>query len=248
MGRGKIAIRRIDNTTNRQVTFSKRRTGLMKKAKELSILCDAQIALIVFSCTGKLYEFSSTSMKAITERYNMVKEEDRNQLMDRASEVKFWEREVATLRQQLEYLQETHRHSMGKDLSGLSIKELQDLENQLEMSLKGVRKKKEDRFTQEINQLHQKDKNMEKEYAELEIKMNFLRRENEEMRKVVGSSMPRHRNDEENNATSSLNPPCTISYGYVAPPAASTNLQLSRHLQSSSGHSDKAMKLKLQFL
>ncbi|ERM98553.1 hypothetical protein AMTR_s00109p00015260 [Amborella trichopoda] len=60
MGRGKIVIRRIDNSTSRQVTFSKRRSGLMKKAKELSILCDAQVGLLVFSSTGRLYEFSSS--------------------------------------------------------------------------------------------------------------------------------------------------------------------------------------------
>uniref|UniRef100_A0ACD5YTU2 Uncharacterized protein n=1 Tax=Avena sativa TaxID=4498 RepID=A0ACD5YTU2_AVESA len=56
MGRGKIVIRRIDNSTNRQVTFSKRRGGLLKKAKELSILCDAEVGLVVFSSTGRLYE------------------------------------------------------------------------------------------------------------------------------------------------------------------------------------------------
>ncbi|KAI3777234.1 hypothetical protein L1987_47032 [Smallanthus sonchifolius] len=60
MGRGKVAIRRIDNTTSRQVTFSKRRNGLLKKAKEISILCDAQVGVILFSSTGKLSEFSST--------------------------------------------------------------------------------------------------------------------------------------------------------------------------------------------
>lgn len=60
MGRGKIAIKRIDNSTNRQVTFSKRRNGLMKKAKELAILCDAEVGLIIFSSTGRLYEFSSS--------------------------------------------------------------------------------------------------------------------------------------------------------------------------------------------
>ncbi|KAK3026844.1 hypothetical protein RJ639_040745 [Escallonia herrerae] len=60
MGRGKIAIRRIDNSTNRQVTFSKRRNGLLKKAKELSILCDAEVGVIIFSSTGKLYEYSGT--------------------------------------------------------------------------------------------------------------------------------------------------------------------------------------------
>ncbi|KAK6128550.1 hypothetical protein DH2020_037694 [Rehmannia glutinosa] len=60
MGRGKIAIKRIDNSTSRQVTFSKRRSGLLKKAKELAILCDAEVGVIIFSSTGKLHEFSST--------------------------------------------------------------------------------------------------------------------------------------------------------------------------------------------
>ena len=60
MGRGKIEIRRIDNSTSRQVTFSKRRKGLLKKAKELAILCDAEVGLIIFSSTEKLYEFAST--------------------------------------------------------------------------------------------------------------------------------------------------------------------------------------------
>uniref|UniRef100_A0A7N2M043 MADS-box domain-containing protein n=1 Tax=Quercus lobata TaxID=97700 RepID=A0A7N2M043_QUELO len=61
MGRGKIAIQRIDNSSSRQVTFSKRRKGLIKKAKELAILCDAEVGLAIFSSTAKLYEFASTS-------------------------------------------------------------------------------------------------------------------------------------------------------------------------------------------
>ncbi|KAF7817058.1 MADS-box transcription factor [Senna tora] len=60
MGRGKIVIRRIDNSTSRQVTFSKRRNGLLKKAKELAILCDAEVGVMIFSSTGKLYDFSSS--------------------------------------------------------------------------------------------------------------------------------------------------------------------------------------------
>ena len=60
MGRGKIEIKRIDNATSRQVTFSKRRSGLFKKAKELAILCDAEVGLVVFSSTGRLYDFAST--------------------------------------------------------------------------------------------------------------------------------------------------------------------------------------------
>lgn len=60
MVRGKTQLRRIENATSRQVTFSKRRNGLLKKAFELSVLCDAEVALIVFSPRGKLYEFASS--------------------------------------------------------------------------------------------------------------------------------------------------------------------------------------------
>ncbi|WMV57137.1 hypothetical protein MTR67_050522 [Solanum verrucosum] len=60
MGRGKILIRRIDNSTSRQVTFSKRRNGLLKKAKELAILCDAEVGVIIFSSTSKLYDYANT--------------------------------------------------------------------------------------------------------------------------------------------------------------------------------------------
>ncbi|KAF3599069.1 hypothetical protein F2Q69_00033922 [Brassica cretica] len=60
MAREKIRIKKIDNLTARQVTFSKRRRGIIKKASELSILCDADVALIIFSATGKLFEFSSS--------------------------------------------------------------------------------------------------------------------------------------------------------------------------------------------
>ncbi|GFP87703.1 agamous-like mads-box protein agl14 [Phtheirospermum japonicum] len=60
MVRGKVQMKRIENASSRQVTFSKRRNGLLKKAYELSVLCDAEVALIVFSQKGRLYEFSSS--------------------------------------------------------------------------------------------------------------------------------------------------------------------------------------------
>ncbi|XP_044475194.1 agamous-like MADS-box protein AGL66 isoform X2 [Mangifera indica] len=58
MGRVKLQIRRIENTTTRQVTFSKRRNGLIKKAYELSVLCDVDVALIMFSPSGRVSLFS----------------------------------------------------------------------------------------------------------------------------------------------------------------------------------------------
>ncbi|XP_042437734.1 MADS-box transcription factor 51-like isoform X1 [Zingiber officinale] len=59
--RGKVELRRIEDRTSRQIRFSKRRSGLFKKAYELAVLCDAEVALVVFSPAGKLYEFSSIS-------------------------------------------------------------------------------------------------------------------------------------------------------------------------------------------
>lgn len=63
MGRGKIEIKRIENPTSRQVTFSKRRGGLMKKGHELSVLCDADVAVIIFSSAGKMFEFASSGTR-----------------------------------------------------------------------------------------------------------------------------------------------------------------------------------------
>jgi hypothetical protein len=66
MGRGKVEMKRIENKISRQVTFAKRRNGLLKKAYELSLLCDAEVALIIFSGRGRLFEFSSSSRYVLT--------------------------------------------------------------------------------------------------------------------------------------------------------------------------------------
>ena len=62
MGRGKIEIRKIENSTNRQVTYSKRRNGIFKKAHELSVLCDAKVSLIMLSDTKKYHEYTRPSI------------------------------------------------------------------------------------------------------------------------------------------------------------------------------------------
>lgn len=59
MARGKVQMRRIENPVHRQVTFCKRRMGLLKKAKELSVLCDADIGVIVVSPHGKIYDLAT---------------------------------------------------------------------------------------------------------------------------------------------------------------------------------------------
>eukprot|EP00096_Caligus_rogercresseyi_P001623 TRINITY_DN1271_c0_g1_i1.p1 TRINITY_DN1271_c0_g1~~TRINITY_DN1271_c0_g1_i1.p1 ORF type:complete len:504 (+),score=104.91 TRINITY_DN1271_c0_g1_i1:326-1837(+) len=74
MGRKKIQISRITDERNRQVTFNKRKFGVMKKAYELSVLCDCEIALIIFSSSNKLYQYASTDMDKILLKYTEYNE------------------------------------------------------------------------------------------------------------------------------------------------------------------------------
>ncbi|XP_039277803.1 myocyte-specific enhancer factor 2 isoform X2 [Nilaparvata lugens] len=74
MGRKKIQISRITDERNRQVTFNKRKFGVMKKAYELSVLCDCEIALIIFSSSNKLYQYASTDMDKVLLKYTEYSE------------------------------------------------------------------------------------------------------------------------------------------------------------------------------
>ncbi|KAK8923499.1 MADS-box transcription factor 27 [Platanthera zijinensis] len=187
MGRGKIVIRRIDNTTTRQVTFSKRRNGLLKKAKELAVLCDAEVGLIIFSSTSRLYDYASTSMKSVIERYNKTNE-DHQLTMHLNSELKFWQREAATLRQQLHNLQENHRQMMGVDTNGLGFEELQSLENKLETSLHSIRNKKVFILNISPDQLPPSVNLMHRENMELYKTINLSRHENMKIYQKVNTT------------------------------------------------------------
>ncbi|XP_062234191.1 MADS-box transcription factor 23-like isoform X2 [Phragmites australis] len=184
MVRGKTVLKKIENTTSRQVTFSKRRSGLFNKAKELSVLCDAQAGVLVFSSTGRLYEFSSTSiMGSIIERYNKAKEG--HQFMSASTESKFWQAEAARLTQQLHNLQENNRQLLGQNLSGLDFEDLKSLENQLEMSLQNIRLKKDELMIDEIQELNRKENLMHHENEELRHKINNIHQENVILQKKV---------------------------------------------------------------
>ncbi|CAK9231642.1 unnamed protein product [Sphagnum troendelagicum] len=78
MGRVKLEIKKIENPTNRQVTYSKRRNGLIKKAYELSVLCDIDIGLIMFSPSGKLTQYCNCSMEDVITRFANLPLPERN--------------------------------------------------------------------------------------------------------------------------------------------------------------------------
>ncbi|KAK6931360.1 Transcription factor, K-box [Dillenia turbinata] len=143
MGRGRVELKRIENKINRQVTFAKRRNGLLKKAYELSVLCDAEVALIIFSSRGKLSEFcSGSSMAKTLERYQRCGYDalEESQSM-RESESNY--QEYLNLKARVEALQKTQRNFLGEDLGELGAKDLDQLEHQLDKSLKQIRSTKE---------------------------------------------------------------------------------------------------------
>ncbi|GAB4839487.1 Agamous-like MADS-box protein agl16 [Ancistrocladus abbreviatus] len=121
-------------------------------------------------------------MKLVIERYNKARVEHPQQV-NLCSEIKFWQRETAMLRQQLQSLQEKHRQIRGEELSGLSVTDLQNLENQLETSLQGVRMKKDQLLIEEIQELHQQGSLIHQKNMELYEKVNLIQQENMELHK-----------------------------------------------------------------
>ncbi|XP_034705456.1 agamous-like MADS-box protein AGL15 isoform X2 [Vitis riparia] len=186
MGRGKIEIKKIENANSRQVTFSKRRVGLLKKASELAILCDAQVGVIIFSNTGKLFEFSSTSMKRIISRYNKLDSSEGALVEYKAEEPK----EVDILKDEIRKLQTRQLQLLGKDLSGLSLKELQNLEQQLNESLLSVKERKEQVLMEQLEQSRVQEQRAILENETLRRQVEELRVEREESDTTLQLGLP----------------------------------------------------------
>ncbi|XP_010255589.1 PREDICTED: MADS-box protein SOC1 [Nelumbo nucifera] len=169
MVRGKTQMKRIENATSRQVTFSKRRNGLLKKAFELSVLCDAEVALIVFSPRGKLYEFASSSMNKTIERYQRyAKDAQSNKTIEQ--NMQHLKHEAANMAKKIELLEASKRKLLGENLGSSSPEELQQIENQLERSLVSIRARKTQLFREQIANLKEKEKILTEENAILREK------------------------------------------------------------------------------
>ncbi|CAN8252083.1 unnamed protein product [Cochlearia groenlandica] len=162
MGRGKIEIKKIENRTSRQVTYSKRRTGLIKKTHELSVLCDAHIGLIVFSATGKLSEYCSepNQMPQLIDRYLQT---TGLQLPDPNDEKEQWCHEIEALRRETCKLELHLRPYHGHDLISIPPRELDILEQQLQHSVLKVRERKNELMQQQLENLSRKRRMLEED-------------------------------------------------------------------------------------
>nr|QGV23785.1 SEPALLATA3-like MADS-box protein [Freesia hybrid cultivar]BBP94870.1 SEPALLATA3-like MADS-box protein [Freesia hybrid cultivar] len=160
MGRGRVELKRIENKINRQVTFAKRRNGLLKKAYELSVLCDAEVALIVFSNRGKLYEFcSSSSIMKTLERYQKSSygPPDNSVQIRETQLLQSSHQEYLKLKARVEALQRSQRNLLGEDLGSLGSKDLEQLERQLDSSLKQIRSTRTQCMLDQLSDLQRKE-------------------------------------------------------------------------------------------
>ncbi|KAJ8493125.1 hypothetical protein OPV22_014846 [Ensete ventricosum] len=172
MGRGRVQLKRIENKINRQVTFSKRRSGLLKKAHEISVLCDADVAVIVFSTKGKLYEYSTdSSMEKILDRYQRYSYAERALVETDTESQENWCHEYEVLKARIEALQNCQRHLIGEQLDKLTIKEIQQLEQQLETALRKIRSKKNNVLFDAISELQKKERALQAQNSDMKKKL-----------------------------------------------------------------------------
>ncbi|URD77473.1 hypothetical protein MUK42_05484 [Musa troglodytarum] len=138
MVKGKRVIQRIENAASRQATFSKRRNGLVKKAFELSVLCDAEVALIILSSRGKLHQFSSSSMIETIKRYRAHSREDAGST-SMEHDIEELKHEEACMSKKMELLEASKQKLLGKNLESCSLEELHELEGKIEQGLRDIR-------------------------------------------------------------------------------------------------------------
>ncbi|KAK9683106.1 hypothetical protein RND81_10G117000 [Saponaria officinalis] len=192
MGRGRVELKRIENKINRQVTFAKRRNGLLKKAYELSVLCDAEVALIIFSNRGKLYEFcSGPSMLKTLERYQKCSY-GAVEINKPSKELESSYREYLKLKARYESLQRTHRNLLGEDLGPLNVKELDQLERQLESSLKQIRCIKTQSMLDQLTDLQSKEHALIEANKSLKAELDRIMVKDSQMRQTWEGQQHEH--------------------------------------------------------
>ncbi|KAK4570826.1 hypothetical protein RGQ29_029617 [Quercus rubra] len=138
MGRRKIEIKRIENNTKRQVSFCKRRNGLLKKACELSVLCDAEVALLIFSSRGRLYEYANNRYKNAC-----LDSSETSSIAETNAQVnEYYQQESAKLRLLIQNMQDSNRHLLGEEVSSLNSKDMEQLESKIVQGLIKIKSKK----------------------------------------------------------------------------------------------------------
>ncbi|XP_048617506.1 agamous-like MADS-box protein AGL104 isoform X2 [Brassica napus] len=149
MGRAKLEIKPIQKSTNRQITYSKRKKGLIKKAYELSTLCDIDLALLMFSPSDRLCIFSSeTRIEDVLAKYINLPDQEREKGIQNKEYLLRTLEQLKTENDMAFQINEPRYEAIHSDVKELE-KELCRLQQQLQISEEELRKFEPDpvRFT-----------------------------------------------------------------------------------------------------
>ncbi|XP_047257075.1 truncated transcription factor CAULIFLOWER A isoform X7 [Capsicum annuum] len=159
-----LGFKRIEDKSCRQVAFCKRRKGLMKKAKELSILCDVDVGAVIISNRGRLHDFSSTnSLTGILQRYEGHVESEK----EISEEIKVAEQSKYSSMKMGELLQTTERQLEEPNADSLPVTDLIHLEKELQTTLMQIRSRKE-------KMLREENKLLERAWIKKNINVNEI--------------------------------------------------------------------------
>jgi hypothetical protein len=188
MGRRKVEIKRIENKSSLQVTFSKRRNGLIEKARQLSVLCESSVAVLVVSASGKLYNSSSgDSMTKIIERYE-IRHADKLRTLELAEQTRNYLPHKELLELVKSNLEEPN-------VGNVSVDSLISVEDQLETALSVTRARKTELMMECVKTLKEKEK--------------LMIEENQNLASQIGKKTALVPTSQENS--SPTNPPATLS-------------------------------------
>lgn len=128
------------------------------------------------------------------------------------------------MKDQLNFMQDTHRHFMGENLLGLSLKDLQKLESQLEVGINRVRERKSQLLLEQIHELRRKEHVLLQENEKLRTKLAntanmqvdtvMNAQDAQDSLSVKASSLPP--GSAQQNESSITNAETTLQLGYFA--------------------------------
>ncbi|XP_013628776.1 PREDICTED: agamous-like MADS-box protein AGL31 isoform X4 [Brassica oleracea var. oleracea] len=175
MGRRKVEIKRIEDKSSRQVTFCKRRNGLIEKARQLSVLCGSSVAVLIVSSIGKVYSSSSgDSMAKILKHYE-VQHADKLKTLDLTEKTQNY----LSLNELLETVQ---RKLEAANVDNITVQSLISLEEQSKTALSLTRARKTELMMQLVKSFQEKEKLLRDENTVLAsqvAKKEFLETEDE---------------------------------------------------------------------
>ncbi|XP_062024641.1 agamous-like MADS-box protein MADS9 isoform X1 [Rosa rugosa] len=176
MGRGKIEIKRIENSSNRQVTYSKRKNGIIKKAKEITVLCDAKVSLIIIASSGKMVEYCSGPQETRMKILDKYHSQSGKRLWDAKHENLC--NEVDRVKKDNDGMQIELRHLKGEDITSLNHVDLMALEEAIENGLASIR----DRMSKYMDAVRENNRALEDENKRLAYQLHKMMKSEENLR------------------------------------------------------------------